>query len=96
MMLLMLSAAAGVRTLATVGDVRVLQLTGRTLLWVATIQVLLGGWALITVGNDPAAPPSAVEVIATTLHQTTGAVLLATAVALAFWTRRVSPLREAS
>jgi heme A synthase len=91
LMLLLLAAAAGVRTLVTFGSVAVLRRTGRALIAVAVAQVLLGGWALVTVGRDPAAPPNAMQVVATTLHQTTGALFLATAVVLALWLRRVAP-----
>jgi hypothetical protein len=54
------------------------------------IQLMLGVAALIaTQSADPQKDPTAIEVAVSTLHQVGGALLLAAAVALAAWTRRL-------
>lgn len=54
------------------------------------LQVMLGVIALITVfSRNPEQPIPSIEVIVTTMHQATGALLLAIAVLSAAWLRRV-------
>jgi hypothetical protein len=55
---------------------------------------LLGLCAVIALGGGgPLAHPDLAQAIITTAHQTTGAVLLAIAVLLAVWTKRLeSPM----
>ena len=68
----------------------VLSRIGKTLLILVCLQLLLGGGAMIVVlmrsgeGEIPI-----MEVIITTAHQTTGALLLALSILLAVWVRRL-------
>lgn len=94
LLLLMVALAAGIRAQASLGEVAPIRRTARWLLSIASAQVVLGGVALVLVKHDPAAPPSTAEVLVTTLHQTTGALLLAAATLLAVWLRRVEPGAE--
>jgi hypothetical protein len=54
-------------------------------------QVLLGIGALMATGGQAeVAAPAVLDVTLATAHQAVGAVLLAVAVALVLWTRRLS------
>jgi len=91
----LLGIGAGVRAWAVRGSAHpLLSRLGKALLIVLGFQLLLGLLALIFRGLDPAqtvvvgsdAVSSTTHAIATTLHQTIGAVLLALAAATAAWT----------
>jgi hypothetical protein len=62
----------------------------------ACVQVFLGITALaVTQGRAVVGSPTTLEVTITTLHQATGAALLALSVALHFWTQRLfRPAKE--
>ncbi|HPF35663.1 MAG TPA: COX15/CtaA family protein [Candidatus Krumholzibacteria bacterium] len=63
---------------------------GTWLSWLVGLQLLLGVMALWgTSLTETSGGPHAVDVIFTTLHQTTGAIILAVAVMLMLWTRRL-------
>jgi cytochrome c oxidase assembly protein subunit 15 len=81
---------AGIRARARWGNVTALRKTAGALLGHVSFQVLLGGFAMAVVARrDEAAGPGALEVVVTTLHQTLGAIVLANAVLLALWCRRL-------
>lgn len=86
----MMGMAAALRTAALFGTVPVLRTTSRALFVLIATQFSLGIAALIAVNHTPEAPPGTWEVVAATAHQTTGALLLAAAVLLAVWHRRVA------
>jgi Kef-type K+ transport system membrane component KefB len=66
------------------------QRLGQALIGVVSIQVTLGIAALaVTQGRAIVGSPSTLEVTITTAHQATGAALLALAVTLFLWTRRL-------
>ncbi|MFB3785010.1 MAG: COX15/CtaA family protein [bacterium] len=102
-LLIHISAAAIVAALAIITGVRawglypnepVLPRLGLTLLKAISLQLVLGLCALAATGMTrlPDQPPHAVDVIFTTTHQITGALLLAITVALMLWTwRRLAP-----
>ncbi len=65
---------------------------GKTLMIIASVQVLLGLGAVIAVGAAPDFGPKSagpLRAMLATPHQVTGAILLGTAVALAVWTYRL-------
>jgi cytochrome c oxidase assembly protein subunit 15 len=63
---------------------------GKILAILACVQVFFGIAALaVTMGQAVVGAPTALEVTITTAHQAIGATLLALAVALALWTRRM-------
>ena len=63
---------------------------GKLLISVTSVQVFLGIAALaVTQGRAVVGSPTTLEVTITTLHQATGAALLALSVALALWTQRL-------
>lgn len=87
--------AAG-RAWASHTNVPAIRQTGVALIGLVVLQLLLGGAAMLVVlmrrgeGDIPA-----FEVAVTTAHQTSGALLLATSVLLAVWTRRLLVLPDA-
>jgi cytochrome c oxidase assembly protein subunit 15 len=84
-----LATWAGVRALAESSRAPVTR-SGRALLTLVLVQVALGLTAYAAVGfRAPDAAPELWQVIVATAHQATGAALLATAVILALWARRV-------
>jgi heme A synthase len=84
-----LATWAGVRALAESSRAPVTR-SGRALLTLLLVQVALGLTAYAAVGfRAPDAAPELWQVIVATAHQATGAALLATAVILALWARRV-------
>jgi Kef-type K+ transport system membrane component KefB len=63
---------------------------GQAMISLICIQVVLGIMALaVTQGRATVGAPTTLEVTITTAHQATGAILLALAVALHFWTQRL-------
>jgi cytochrome c oxidase assembly protein subunit 15 len=63
---------------------------GKLMVILACVQVFLGITALaVTQGRAIVGSPTTLEVTITTLHQATGAALLALSVALHFWTQRM-------
>ncbi|RMF74683.1 MAG: hypothetical protein D6738_05690, partial [Acidobacteria bacterium] len=72
------------------GGFAILRRIGHGLLLLLGLQVVLGIGALAAiVARAPGAGPSALEIAFATAHQVTGALLLAGAVLLALWTRRL-------
>jgi cytochrome c oxidase assembly protein subunit 15 len=75
----------------------VLPVVGRTLIILVCVQLLLGiGAAAAVMLREPGAAVPVLEVIVTTAHQATGALLLAAATLLAIWTRRLVALASAA
>ena len=71
-------------------DSPVLPALGRTLLILVGVQIMLGISAMMVVWmSKPHEPTPAYEVIITTAHQMTGALLLMTSALLTLWTRRL-------
>lgn len=63
---------------------------GKALVVLASIQGVFGIAALaVTGGEAMVGSPSTLAVTITTVHQATGAVILAVSVALALWTQRL-------
>jgi Kef-type K+ transport system membrane component KefB len=86
----MLAVIVGARAWGLYHGVWPVQRLGQALIGVVSIQVTLGIAALaVTQGRAVVGSPTTIEVTITTAHQATGAVLLALAVALALWTRRM-------
>ena len=72
------------------------ELLGKLMVILACVQVFLGITALaVTQGRAVVGSPTILEVTITTLHQATGAALLALSVALHFWTQRLFRQAEA-
>ena len=87
---LMFSLMVGVRAWGLHEGLPVLPKLGTALLVMVGIQLLLGVAALVvTQSAAPEKKLNGLEVAIATLHQVGGALLLATAVALAAWTRRL-------
>lgn len=86
---LLVAVAVAVKTMGSFSDVPVLRKSAGALLGHVTTQLLLGIVAFIAVSRTPRAAPDLFEVVTTTAHQTIGALLLANAVILAIWHRRV-------
>ncbi|MHC4273826.1 MAG: COX15/CtaA family protein [Planctomycetota bacterium] len=92
LVVMILALFCGLRSWGLYGALPPLRWTGLGLLYVVILQVLLGIAAFIVVPQGPRDPEAAipvVEVVLTTLHQANGAVLLATALALVAWQRRL-------
>ena len=84
------AVAAGVRAWGLYGRIGTLRRVGKTLLILLGVQLTLGVAALAAVTmRRPETPAPLWEAIVTTSHQVTGALLLATGVALAIWCRRL-------
>lgn len=87
----MLAVAAGSRLWGLYPQFRLLAGWGKALLATVTIQLLLGVAALAAVGgSDAALARTGWRALVTTLHQTTGAVMLGAAVAAALFVQRMS------
>jgi cytochrome c oxidase assembly protein subunit 15 len=85
-----LAAAVGTRAWGFHPDQPVLQRAGKMLLAVTALQLVLGFGAFVVVGGLPTgAVTGGWNIVVRTAHQGTGAILLATAVACAVWTRRL-------
>ncbi len=92
------ASAAGLRAWGLYGTTPVLRRLGLALLAGVGVQVVLGILALLVSGNDSwTNRPRTLDVIITTTHQTTGALLLALSVALTLWNYRLlhAPAEEA-
>jgi len=90
---LVAAVLAGARAAGIERGQPILQRLGKWILWLVSVQVLLGIAALTVRGLAAGVmPPPAYKVIVATAHQAVGALLLAAAVLLASWTRRL--LRE--
>lgn len=86
----------GVRTWGIHGDVsqggvRLLGTYGRALMILLGTQICLGiaAFAAALAPRAEGGTPHPIEIVFATAHQVTGAILLATAVSLALWTRRL-------
>jgi cytochrome c oxidase assembly protein subunit 15 len=80
------SGAFAIRTWSLYDDQPPLPRLGATLITLLGLQLLLGFAALAaTTLDNPQSGPHPAQVIITTIHQTTGAVLLATTVLTAVW-----------
>jgi hypothetical protein len=85
-----LGLAAGVRHWGYGHGQPVLPRLGKMLLVIVPVQLILGVAALVAVTVVPeGATPAAADVILTTAHQATGAILLSAAVLAALWTFRM-------
>jgi heme A synthase len=85
-----LTITAAVRARGRYPDLPVLPALGRVLVWLVSIQVTLGVLAFAVIETRAAgAPLSAYGVVARTAHQANGALLLAAAVLLLVWNRRL-------
>jgi heme A synthase len=84
------SVAAGARASWFVRGQPILQRLGRALLISLGVQIVLGfGALMVRSQTGTAETPSLLRVIVTTLHQTNGAILLATTALLGAWSRRL-------
>jgi cytochrome c oxidase assembly protein subunit 15 len=91
-----MAIAAGARAWGLYHGSWPVQRLGQLLMGVVAVQVTLGIAALaVTQGQAVVGFPSTVEVTLATAHQATGAALLALAVLLAAWTRRLYRERPA-
>jgi heme A synthase len=90
--------AVGIRTVGRHKSITVLRKTGGALMGHVLTQFLLGGLALVALMRARDHGVGGFETVAMTVHQTVGALLLANAVLLALWTRRLlpAPAAEAS
>ena len=85
-----LGLAAGVRHWGYRHGQPVLPRLGKVLLVIVPVQLTLGVAALVAVTIVPeGSEPSAADVVLTTAHQATGAILLSAAVLAALWTYRL-------
>lgn len=92
--------AVAVVALVTILSVRIvaqyehlppLRKSGAALVAHAMTQLVLGGIAFLAVARARESGPGLFDVLAATLHQTVGALLLANAVLVALWVRRLLP-----
>jgi len=90
-----LAAACGARAWALYDGWPRVSVTGRTLLFVSALQLLLGIGALVAVGSrsDPLSP-APLEVALATTHQVVGAALLAVVTILLLWMAQLRPPRS--
>ncbi len=90
LLVMILIIVVGGRAWGVHRDRPVLPALGRTLLILLTAQLTLGVLAVIVVAkSQPHVDPPVFEVVITTAHQITGAMMLATSVLLTVWTRRL-------
>ena len=87
---IVLAVACAARAAGLHAEVRVLRATGKALFILIGAQVFLGVSAVAAIGvpSGPAGP-AAWQVLVRAAHQGTGALLLATSVCLAIWSRRM-------
>lgn len=85
---------ASARTIARYSHLPPLRKTGAALAAHAVTQLLLGVLAYVAVMRAPHAGAGTFDVIAATVHQTVGAILLANATLLAVWSHRLLPAAE--
>ena len=93
-----LAIAVGLRSWGRHGDQPVMRRLGLALIATISLQLLLGTGALIAVFVRPGAEIPVWELVITSAHQATGAVLLGLSTMLALWTRRLvveEPSRQA-
>ena len=91
----MLAVIAGARAWGLYHGAWPVQRLGQALIGGVGVQVTLGIAALaVTQGRAVVGSPTTLEVTIATAHQATGALLLALAVALALWTRRLFALER--
>lgn len=88
---------------ANADDRRTLGIFGKSMLHLTWLQILLGVVAMMGVHSRPTSPPTGAgestpvgmvplwEILFTTAHQATGALLIALATMVMLWTRRVLP-----
>lgn len=84
-----LAVAVGLRSWGRHGDRPVLRRLGLALIATICLQLLLGTAALVAVFVRPGAEIPVWELLITSAHQATGAVLLGMSTMLALWTRRL-------
>ncbi len=86
-----LAAACGIRAWGLYAGQSLLQKIGLSLIGIVSFQLLLGLLALwaTNVERTVQAVPTALDVVFTTLHQATGAVVLAVSVVLLLWVFRL-------
>ena len=90
-----IAVAAGLRAWGLYQGEGPIRRLGRVLMTVVCIQVTLGIAALaVTQGQAVVGNPTTLEVTLATAHQACGAVLLAVAVMLMLWTRRLFTVEE--
>lgn len=87
---IMLVGAAALRSWASdEKQTPVLPQIGGVALLLLFAQLTLGMFALVVVLTEPAGKPSTLQVLVTTAHQTTGALLLSSCVTLVAWRHRL-------
>jgi cytochrome c oxidase assembly protein subunit 15 len=87
---ILLALVVGMRASNLYPDLEKVRRTGKALVHLIGLQLLLGISALLALVFAQGAPePPAYEVAIATAHQATGALLLACSVMLALWTRRL-------
>jgi cytochrome c oxidase assembly protein subunit 15 len=86
----LLAVMVGGRAWGLYRESRPVEYLGKLLITFTCVQAFLGITALaVTQGRATVGSPTTVEVTITTMHQATGAALLALSVALHFWTQRL-------
>ena len=86
----LLAVMVGGRAWGLYRDSRPVEYLGKLLIIFTCVQAFLGITALaVTQGRAVVGSPTTLEVSITTMHQATGAALLAVSVALHFWTQRL-------
>ena len=89
-MVVLLAVMVGGRAWGLYRDSRPVEYLGKLLVIFTCVQAFLGITALaVTQGRAVVGSPTTLEVSITTMHQATGAALLALSVALHFWTQRL-------
>jgi cytochrome c oxidase assembly protein subunit 15 len=90
-LVVVLALAAGLRAWGFYRAQRPIKVAGLALLHVIFLQLVLGVAAFVVVPKEPGARAEipTLEVVITTLHQANGAVVLATALVLFAWQRRL-------
>jgi cytochrome c oxidase assembly protein subunit 15 len=84
--------ALAIRSWAIYESVTAVSRMGLAVLWILLVQILLGGGALVAVWSESPGETHPLQVLVTTAHQTTGALLLAAATVLVLWQRRAIQL----
>lgn len=84
-----LAILVGLRAWGAYPSIRIIKNLGRAIMLVVGVQLLLGLFALVAVLTRRSVEPSIGEVVVTSLHQATGALLLALAALLLAWYRRL-------
>lgn len=84
-----LALMTGLRAWNLYPGIRVIRSLGRLVVVIVSLQLLLGLLALLAILTRGSATPPTGEVIVTSMHQATGAVLFALAALLVLWYRRL-------